>query len=137
MSRDDEAGAVAAATYFLTELYTYTLTSQDTTAWLAMSHEECIYCGGVATAVEAERAASVVTVPGILVVRGATAETLNSLTLGVQVEVSVGKATQWSHAGEQIRELPAEAATMGAIVVWHQDRWIVRGVDVLATESSV
>jgi len=136
MSRDDEVGAVAAATYFLTELYTYTLTSQDTTAWLAMSHAECLYCKSVVSTVDAERAAEVITTPGSLAVTSNSAEASNPLVYGVKLDISVGRAVQRSRLGVVLGDVQPEEVTMGAVVVWQVDRWIVRGVDVLAAEES-
>ena len=51
MARDDEVGAVAAAVYFMTELYTYTVNAADTEPWLAMSGPDCSFCSNIADSV--------------------------------------------------------------------------------------
>lgn len=51
MARDDLAGAMAAAEYFL-ELYPYAYNTGDLTEWRAMSHPECIFCASVIENVE-------------------------------------------------------------------------------------
>lgn len=134
MARADEAGAVAAVTYFLTDLYRYTVTSQDTSAWLAMSHDECVYCRSTADAIVAERESNVVTTPGDLMVIDTRVDSPASLVFGVQLDVEIGPSVQHARSGEALAGIQGGQATMAAIVMWHSNRWLVRGVDVMNLE---
>jgi hypothetical protein len=49
MDRTDEAGAVAAATYFM-ELYDYARATGDTSEWDAISSATCMFCTNVSAA---------------------------------------------------------------------------------------
>jgi hypothetical protein len=131
MSSADEAGAIAAATYFLTDLYSYTITSHDTSNWLEMSHPLCIYCKSITSAVEAERAEGSATTPGAISVVAVHHELLSAASAGVKLDVRVGPAVKRSATGQLLGEAAQGSATMAAVLVWQSGRWLVRGVDVL------
>lgn len=135
MARDDETGAVAAATYFLTELYPYTVTSQDTTGWLAMSHALCVYCSSVAESVNAEASRGEHTTPGAITIARQTVEEASPLEFGVKLEILTGADTHWSQGGRVGNPLPPHRVSLGIVVVWHVDRWVIRGVDVFSSEA--
>ena len=135
MARDDETGAIAAATYFLTELYPYTVTSQDTTGWLAMSHDLCVYCASVADSVNSEASRGERTKPGAIKVTRQTVEEANPLSFGVKLDILTGADTHWSRGDQAGDSLPPHRVSLGIVIVWQVDRWIVRGVDVFSSEA--
>ena len=47
MATNDEAGAVAAAQYFITDLYDYMFASGDVTEWSALSDDGCNFCNSI------------------------------------------------------------------------------------------
>ncbi len=53
MSTNDEAGAVAAAQYFMGDLYVYAYASGDATELAHLSDDECSFCNNVLTSVAA------------------------------------------------------------------------------------
>ncbi|GIG41906.1 hypothetical protein [Cellulomonas phragmiteti] len=53
MATNDEVGAVAAAEYFVVDLYNHVHASLDLTEWRAMSDPECRFCSSVLSDVEA------------------------------------------------------------------------------------
>lgn len=136
MSRDDETGAIAAVTYFMTDLYTYTVVSQDTAPWGQMSHSLCNYCSGITTAVEAQRDAQVTTQPGQIVVTGVTSDSLSPLSYSVKLNLSLGRDLELSRTGAVLDDRPPKTVTMGTVAVWQVDRWLIRGVDVLVDNGT-
>jgi len=55
MERQDEVGAVAAAEYFMA-LYEYVLGTGDARSWIAASGNDCTFCSGLVTSVNARYA---------------------------------------------------------------------------------
>lgn len=47
MSTNDQAGAVAAAQYFMGDLYWYMYTTGDSTSWEALADDGCLFCVNV------------------------------------------------------------------------------------------
>lgn len=131
MSRDDETGAIAAATYFLTDLYTYTVTSHDTSGWIGMSHSLCVYCKTVSSAVSAEANEGATTTPGVISVVATRSEAFSALAFGAKLDVHIDRTVKRSQSGEVVGERPASEATMAAVVVRQGNHWLIRGVDVL------
>lgn len=134
MERADEAGAVATVTYFLTELYPYTVSSQDTDSWLALSHDLCVYCNSVAKSVRDEADSGLRTIPGVVEILSQSTEEANPLEFGVRLDISTGTDLRWSSTGAFIGKIPPHRVSLGVVVVWHIDRWIVRAVDVFSSE---
>ena len=134
MSRDDEVGAVAAAEYFLGELYPYTVSSQNTLAWRAMSHELCTYCSSIAISVEHEAQVGAMTSPGAVTVINKTVEEANPLEYGARFELTVRRDVQRSAGGDVVSESPRQHVQLGIVLVWRVDHWLVRGVDIFSSE---
>jgi hypothetical protein len=131
MSHDDEAGAVAAATYFLTDLYEYTVISHDTSTWLGMSHSLCTYCESISSSVKTEADEGSATTPGRISVVATRSEAFSALAFGASLDIHIGPTIKLSMNGEVIGERSEANATMAAVMVWQDDQWLVRGVDVL------
>ncbi len=135
MSRADEAGARAAATFFVTELYPYTVATHDTRPWLAMSHSLCSYCASIVDSVTAEEGSGTVTTPGTITVIETRVEEASPLTFGVKLEITVDHDVQRSQEGKAVQAFPAQHLRLGTIVVRQGDRWLVRGVEVFSSED--
>jgi hypothetical protein len=133
MSRDDEAGAIAAATYFLTQLYPYTVSSHDTAAWRQMSHPSCSYCSGIVAAIANEEQAGTYTRAGEISVAKTSAQRASLSTYGIRIEFTDDHDTQWGRSGELIRQFPAQRLKLGVVVVRQDDSWVVRGVEVFSS----
>lgn len=127
MSRDDEAGAVAAVNHFLA-LYAYTESSQDTTAWQSMSHPDCVFCKSVIDDVAARQAAHEVTHPAAMQVMSRTVEPLNALAYTVVVDVSTGPDTLWSLDGTLVDPGTIQQGRMTMVMVNQRNTWLVREV---------
>lgn len=54
MATNDEAGAVAAAQYFVVDLYNYAYATLDLTDWTTLSDPACDFCNSVKSDVEAQ-----------------------------------------------------------------------------------
>jgi hypothetical protein len=130
MSRDDEAGAVAAATYFLTELYEYTVSSQDAGPWSALSHPDCIYCESVADSVNAERESNRVTAPGASHATLVHAESKGPLFYGVSIRVEAEADELWARTGDLLSVGEAFGGEYQVIVVRHGSQWLIRAIDI-------
>lgn len=57
MATNDQNGAVAAAEFFATDLYSYVFASWDLSTWRSMSDPDCAFCNGVIANVEEMQAA--------------------------------------------------------------------------------
>lgn len=129
MARDDETGAIAAATYFLTELYPYTEMSQDTTHWVAMSHPDCIFCKSVLADIAAQRDANRVAVIAPIRVQDRTLAILGPAMFSVKFEIRTGPDEDFSATGVSLGRTTADGGTANVIVVRQGTIWRTRGVD--------
>lgn len=129
MSRDDETGAVAAAEYFLTDLYEYTLAAQEVAAWEAMSHPDCIYCSAVVDSVEQEMAHERVTIPGDSRATLVRTERLNPLAFGVMLDVDAEADRLRSQSGTLLDTGEPFRDEYEVVVVRQGSDWKIRGVD--------
>ncbi|HEY0118178.1 MAG TPA: DUF6318 family protein [Cellulomonas sp.] len=125
MSREDEAGAVAAAKYFL-ELYTYTESTQDTGPWIAMSHPSCIYCVSVRDDVAAQLNARQVTLSAPMTVTSLTAQELNPLAYSISVRVRKQPEELWTSEGALIARGSDVGGGLRLVLVRHPGKWLVR-----------
>ena len=137
MSRADETGAIAAATYFITKLYPYTYMSQDTAPLLATSHADCQFCAAVISNVAEEHAAGRSTHPGEMTVDAATSAVVNPLEYQITMDTSQTANTLWSSSGTLLGTDGPHTTTLAVFVVWASDRWILRGVDALRIDGTV
>lgn len=135
MSRDDEAGAIAAATYFLTELYQYSVTTQNAAPLAGISHPDCRFCASVETAIAAERTAGQVTHPGESAVISATAVQINPLTYDVALSLDQAADVLWSADGRLISTNSPRSVELAVVVIWRGNGWVLRGVDALSIDG--
>lgn len=127
MSRDDETGAMAAVGHLL-RLYVYTEETQDTSAWEAMSHPECVFCRSVLDDVAARRGTHQVTYPATLVVTATTVEQINPLAYTVKLDVTTGPDALWSSTGSLLDPGAVEHGRMTLVMVNQRNAWLVREV---------
>jgi len=127
MSRDDEAGAVAAATYFLT-LYSYTQSTQDTSAWVDVSHPDCRFCASVVEDVTDQRAKGRVTRAAPIEVHSASTEEISPLAFSVTLEVTTGPDDVYGADGELMERTTNARGRTTVWVVRQGAVWVVRGV---------
>lgn len=129
MARDDEVGAVAAARYFVTDLYRYTMASQDATAFDAVSHPECQFCASVHTSIASDTDAHHITVPGTAVIVSYTALPMSLIAYEVDLSINQDADVLWSSGGEFLGRNSPRQIQLAVFVVWRTDKWILRGVD--------
>ena len=127
MARDDEAGAVAAVQHFL-RLYAYTEEAQDTSAWEAMSHPNCVFCKSVLDDVTARRLSHQVTYPTPMLVTATTVDAISPLAYTVTVDVATGPDALWSRDGVLLDPGTTEHGRMTLVMVNQRNAWLVREV---------
>ena len=132
MSRDDEVGAVAAAEYFLGELYPYTLNSQDTEAWQGMSHPDCIFCASALNTVSSLKSAGDSVTVAPIRTTPQSVDTLNPLAYGVFLSIETGPDVKRTEGGSLTRTSTGRG--QASVVVVHQvDTWLIRAVELTRT----
>ncbi|MFS0703413.1 DUF6318 family protein [Cellulomonas sp. 179-A 9B4 NHS] len=135
MGTNDEAGAVAAAEYFLSDLYDYMYVSGDTTEWAALAADDCSFCNSVLSDVESMKTANHSDTGSAVEVTASRGAAINR---GESYSVWVTAAQSPS----QRRDAHGAVVTEDAggtydlfLAVWWIDGWVIRGVDVLATHG--
>lgn len=88
MEVDDEAGAAAAAVYFL-ELWSYTMQTGDVTAWENMSGELCQFCSQARTTALSMQEAGVTFTGGVVTSTGVHMHPFDELAGAYPVDVDV------------------------------------------------
>ncbi|WP_250444832.1 DUF6318 family protein [Actinotalea sp. C106] len=125
MDRADEAGAVAAAKYFL-ELFAYVLSTGDTTEWDAVTIESCSLCTNVR-----ERAVTLHASGGM---RGGGVSIHSSRVIGtdttinaraVEVDYTFGAGEELDAAGETAETLAEESGTAVLDVSFTEQGWVL------------
>ena len=129
MARDDETGAIAAADFFLFDLYPYVELTQDTSNWLAMSHPDCVFCKSVADTVASERAAGTVTAVASMRKYSVAAREVNPAMFAVTYDVGTGPDERFTRSGTSLGSTSKVRGTVIVIVVHQSGTWITRGVD--------
>lgn len=127
MTRDDEAGAVAAVDHFLA-LYAYTESTRDTAPWQAISHPDCVFCHSVLDDIAKRRAEGRVVRAHPMNVTARNVKSLNPLAYEVAVTVTKEPDELWSSDGRLIDPGNDLGGRLDVIVVFQVDRWLVRAV---------
>ncbi len=131
MDNDDEAGAQAAAEYFM-ELSGYAVRSQDLTEFSQLCDPESIYCTAVLDEVSADAAAGTYTVGG--------ATTFSALTVDPPVEhpfylvwgsLDTSPFAAYDGAGAVLYESAGDDNLDFAVAVQYEGagQWLVRGAE--------
>jgi hypothetical protein len=129
MSRDDEVGAVAAAEYFLTELYPYTVTSQDAAEWSTMSDADCVFCASTLGRVEDLRNVQAFTLLAPIRVASRSLEVVGPAAFGVFLDIETGPDQTFSGTGELLRTDAAASGRAQIALSRQNERWVVLGVE--------
>jgi hypothetical protein len=136
MARDDEAGAVAAATYFITELYPYAVANHDVARFKEVSHSDCQFCASTASTIASELDAGRVTHPGSAVVKASTAKPMSTLAYEIDLSIHQDADTLWTVNGDLISQSSPRNMELAVFVVWRVDGWNLRGVDLLSLNGT-
>lgn len=136
LSRDDETGAIAAARFFLTDLYRYTVSTQDTGPWTTASLDRCTFCASVKNAVASQVAGKTVTYPGLITVLAERVASASPLAYEIDFDVQQEAGVTWSTAGTVVSTEPARAMTIAYMVVRHPEGWRIWGVDTLTVNGA-
>ena len=129
MSRDDETGAIAAATYFLRDLYAYTERTQDTARWVAMSHPDCVFCKSVLDDIAEQRSASHIAVVAPIRFRSTSVDFVSPLMFSVTAEISTGPDQDFAMDGTFLGASTEDSGTATIIVIRRDNAWLTRGVE--------
>lgn len=124
MNRTDEAGAVAAATYFM-ELYSYVMRSGDVAEWDAISGQTCTFCENTRTDSLAVRTDGGRLTGGDLTIHSAEVATADPAigAFDVAVRYSFSAGQEITSAGSVVRELEAVTGTALLDVASSQRGW--------------
>lgn len=132
METNDEAGAVAAAQYFLSDLYDYMYRSGDTTEWAALAADDCSFCNSVLSDVESMTTAGQVDTGSVVEVIGSRGAAISEgESYSVWVTASQGRSERRDANGTLVSEDAGGTYDL-FLAVWWLDGWVVRGVDVLS-----
>ena len=136
MSRDDQAGAIAAAQFFLSDLYRYTVSAQDPGPWNTVSLDRCKFCASVRDAVATEVANGRVTYPGPITVLKTRVASASPLAYEIDFDVSQGADVTWSTSGTVVKTQPPRTMTIAYMAVWRPEGWRIWGVDTLSVDGT-
>lgn len=117
-------GALAVGQYFL-ELFPYVHSTGDTTTWRALSHPDCLFCADVAD--DAEHPPE-----GGFDDASVEIEPLDGVELEPGSSYSLTYTMRFVSESDPAGEV--DAVTM--IVIREDDRWLVRGVDVVPADDT-
>ena len=131
MERSDQAGAEAAAAYFL-ELFSYVMRTGDLQEWDHISAQDCRYC-----AATRERVAATYQAGGRFVGGELTLTEVEWLTyteaIGVHAvgtRYSFASGAEVNSAGTAVREMPPEGAYAVTDLVFSANGWTLLGVSI-------
>lgn len=128
MSRADEAGAIAAAAYFLTQLYPYTISTHDTSAWLVMSNQDCKFCASaIAASAELVNRGEVVSFAPFRATNFST-EQRSPVAFGVFFDLETGPDSTFDSGGRVVATRPATHGRASIAIVLRERQWQVLGV---------
>lgn len=134
MARDDEVGAMAAAEYFLTRLYPYTVSSQDTGPWREMSHADCVFCTSTLETVASLQAdGGSIEVAPIRAMRPSQ-QRLSPLAHAVFLAIETGSDVTRDRTGAISKTSTSGSGSASIVVVRQHDRWLIRGVELKKSE---
>lgn len=136
MARDDEAGAIAAAEYFLTDLYPYTLSARDAEAWLAMSDPGCEYCASLAKAVETMREADRTVTVTRPTVTNAEWRVVEAGLYYVRFRLTTGPSYYYSASGNLDSQYPVTTGVAELNMSHGGDRWLVVNSQLSADQAA-
>lgn len=129
MDRTDEAGAAAAAEYFLS-LYSYVMQTGDLAEWDAMSWETCGFCSGVRESALEIAASGDTYRGGEISVTDIRVLPIDEEIGGYPVDVAVLQepSRRLSSSGAVVQESPGEGGSVRVDTLFTSDRWAILAV---------
>lgn len=128
MSQPGEAGATAAATYFLS-LYTYLFESGDATAWNALSDPGCGFCADTASSATSLHDDGWTVQGGTFDIVASSAVTGATDLFKVDVEVRHEATVLVRADGSSPQTEDAEHLRMTFVVIGSPGAWVIRAVE--------
>ncbi|CAL8974114.1 hypothetical protein CELL_01702 [Cellulomonas sp. T2.31MG-18] len=135
MAHDDETGAAAAGAFFITQLYPYTVSSQDTASWDKFSAEICSFCKSLKSSVVAEKDANQQTRPGAISIKSQKLGIIDPLRYRIDLEVSQEADVTYSSDGLVAGGRPARTIGLAVLVVRNPGQWLIGGIQVLTVNG--
>lgn len=129
MATNDEAGAVAAAQYFITDLYDYMFASGDTVEWSTLADDGCNFCNAILTKsqemVSAQQLgeadpSAVVSTEAVTLIEGSR--------YAVTLVLDQGASRIVDRSGSVVGESPAGRFSVNYAIAWTGD-WSILAVD--------
>lgn len=132
-----ETGAQAAAVWFVRDLYSYVVETNDVTDWQALSEPDCEFCRSTIENATAATNEATVQRPSGVTASVTRVETLNPLAYSVLLDYRDGATSVYTSAGEQVATLDPAVGQLLIVVYrvghdWHlrEGQWFDRGVAV-------
>lgn len=138
MATNDEAGAVAAAQYFMTDLYDYMFESGDVEQWSALADDGCNFCNSMLDVVEEMNAARSTETSEPTVVESVESTTLvDGSRYSVNLTARQGVSQRINSAGESVSTSDGGRFSLNFAIAW-DNGWSILAVDAtpLAEASS-
>jgi hypothetical protein len=121
-----EGGAAAAAVWFVRDLETYVLETNDAAEWSALSHPDCVFCNQTLEVVRTKQAQGLVLRHGIGSVKAVRADELNPLSYSVVLEIDQPEARVYQLDGAQQGTVAAERGSMLLVLIREGPDWQLR-----------
>lgn len=135
MATNDEAGAVALAEYFITDLYQYTFATGDATEWSAISDDGCNFCNSILAKVEEMAAAEEHASSEPTVVESSeVVELIEGTRYGVTLVIQQGASRRLNAAGETTGTSDSGRYTVNYALGWNGE-WSILAVDATPTST--
>jgi hypothetical protein len=124
----DEAGATAAAEYFM-RLYPYVYATGDVDEWALLSHPECLFCASVLAGVDEERASGLRSSGGMIESVAVSAIALEPGTYNVELRIDQAASADHDSTDAVVDTTEAQTGVVTMIVLNGPGGWSVRAVE--------
>lgn len=129
MATNDEAGAVAMAEYFMTQLYDYMFATGDVAQWAALADEGCNFCNSMLAVVEEMNAAAETETSSPTIVESSESSALiDGSRFAVTLVAQQGASTRIDSSGEIVSTSDGGRYSLNFAIAWDGD-WTILAVD--------
>jgi len=129
MATNDEAGAVAAAQFFMTELYDHMFATGDVADWSVLADDGCNFCNSVLTLVDEMNAAKQTETSEPTVVISSESSTLvDGTRFAVTLVAQQGASRRVDSTGTTVESSDGGLYSLNFAVAWVGD-WSMLAVD--------
>ena len=136
MATNDEAGAVAAAQYFITDLYDYMFASGDVTEWSALSDDGCNFCNSILGLVDEMNAAGETEKSDPTAIESVEYSTLiDDNRYGVTLVAQQGDSARIDSAGNVVETSSGTRYSINFAIAW-TGGWSILAVDAIPVEGT-